>query len=151
MEYQDRQITCIDCSQPFVFTAGEQEFYARKGFREEPKRCKPCRDARKQRRESGGFASPRPAGNNNGGGNRADGYGNGGEIDDDIGNRAPSAARGPREVRDVRGGRAPREMYEAVCASCGGQARVPFRPVAGRPVYCRDCFSSQSDGANGRR
>ena len=159
MEYQDRQINCIDCSQPFVFTAGEQEFYARKGFREEPKRCKPCRDARKQRRESGGYAAPRQAGQNNngGGGNRAYGNGNGGggaEIDDDIGNRAPSAARGPREVRDVRGGggggggggRSSREMFEAVCASCGAQARVPFRPVAGRPVYCRDCYSSQSDG-----
>jgi CxxC-x17-CxxC domain-containing protein len=152
MEYQDRQITCIDCSQPFVFSAGEQEFYARKGFREEPKRCKPCREARKQRRESGGYAAPRQGAgmNGGGGGNRAYGNGNGGEIDDDIGNRAPSAARGPREVREVRGGGggrpASREMYDAVCASCGAPARVPFRPVAGRPVYCRDCYSSQSDG-----
>lgn len=39
--------------------------------------------------------------------------------------------------------RAPREMFDAVCASCGAQARVPFRPAAGRPVYCRDCYASR--------
>ena len=47
MEFQDRSIQCIDCHQDFTFTAGEQEFYERKGFRELPKRCKPCRDKRK--------------------------------------------------------------------------------------------------------
>ena len=35
-----------DCAQEFVFTAGEQEFYAEKGFTE-PLKCKPCRDAAK--------------------------------------------------------------------------------------------------------
>ena len=34
-------------------------------------------------------------------------------------------------------------MYEAVCASCGGTARVPFQPRQDRPVYCSDCFSKQ--------
>ena len=33
-----------------------------------------------------------------------------------------------------------REMYPAVCASCGKQTQIPFKPTAGRPVYCRDCF-----------
>ena len=31
----------------FEFTAGEQEFYASKGFVNEPQRCKKCRDAKK--------------------------------------------------------------------------------------------------------
>jgi CxxC-x17-CxxC domain-containing protein len=151
MEYQDRQITCIDCAQPFLFSAGEQEFYARKGFREEPKRCKPCRDQRKLRRDASG-PMPRANGGGNDDGNRSRGNGNAGgrDLDDDIGNRAPSSgavpARGPREVRDVQAGRGTREMFDAVCASCGAATRVPFRPVAGRPVYCRDCYSSQSDG-----
>ncbi len=40
-----------------------------------------------------------------------------------------------------RGYGGPREMFEAVCASCGGTARVPFQPRQDRPVYCSDCFS----------
>ena len=45
--YQDKTLVCKDCGQEFVFTAGEQEFYAEKGFQNEPQRCKACRDARK--------------------------------------------------------------------------------------------------------
>ncbi|MBQ1210224.1 MAG: zinc-ribbon domain containing protein [Clostridia bacterium] len=45
--YEDKTLTCKECGQPFVFTAGEQEFYAEKGFENEPQRCKTCRDARK--------------------------------------------------------------------------------------------------------
>ncbi|MBQ3132755.1 MAG: zinc-ribbon domain containing protein [Clostridia bacterium] len=45
--YEDKTLTCKECGQPFVFTAGEQEFYAEKGFENEPQRCKACRDARK--------------------------------------------------------------------------------------------------------
>ena len=45
--YTDKTLVCKDCGQEFVFTAGEQEFYAEKGFTNEPQRCKPCRDARK--------------------------------------------------------------------------------------------------------
>ena len=35
MAFVDREINCLDCSQPFTFTAGEQEFYERKGFKED--------------------------------------------------------------------------------------------------------------------
>ena len=45
--YQDKTLKCKDCGQEFVFSAGEQEFYAEKGFVNEPQRCKACRDARK--------------------------------------------------------------------------------------------------------
>ena len=45
--FQDKTLVCKDCGQEFVFTAGEQEFYAEKGFQNEPQRCKTCRDARK--------------------------------------------------------------------------------------------------------
>jgi CxxC-x17-CxxC domain-containing protein len=47
MPFQDKSLTCVECGQPFVFTAGEQEFYAQKGFTNEPKRCKPCKGQRK--------------------------------------------------------------------------------------------------------
>lgn len=45
---EDKTIVCKDCNNEFVFTAGEQEFYAQKGF-SEPVRCKACRDAKKAR------------------------------------------------------------------------------------------------------
>ena len=46
MSYADKTLTCRDCNQPFVFTAGEQEFYAQKGFTNEPTRCGDCRKNR---------------------------------------------------------------------------------------------------------
>ena len=86
--YEDKILKCKDCGAEFTFTAGEQEFYAERGFQNEPQRCKPCRDARK----------------NNG---------------------APK-----------------RELFTAVCANCGKEARVPFEPKNDRPVYCSECFAS---------
>lgn len=53
--YNDKTITCKDCGEEFIFTAGEQEFFAEKGFTNEPQRCKGCRDARK----GGGARAPR--------------------------------------------------------------------------------------------
>lgn len=54
--YQDKTINCRDCGEEFVFTAGEQEFYAQKGFENEPTRCKPCRGRRKTSGGGGGRA-----------------------------------------------------------------------------------------------
>ncbi|MBE5777978.1 MAG: zinc-binding protein [Clostridiales bacterium] len=48
--YEDKTLKCRDCGAEFVFTAGEQEFYAEKGFQNEPTRCKECRTARKASR-----------------------------------------------------------------------------------------------------
>ena len=45
--YEDKTLVCKDCGEEFVFTAGEQEFYAEKGFQNEPQRCKACRAKRK--------------------------------------------------------------------------------------------------------
>ena len=45
--FEDKTLNCKECGNEFVFTAGEQEFYAYKGFENEPQRCKACRDARK--------------------------------------------------------------------------------------------------------
>lgn len=54
---EDKILTCRDCGEKFAFTVGEQEFYAQKGFRNEPARCGPCRRARKQARSSASGAS----------------------------------------------------------------------------------------------
>jgi CxxC-x17-CxxC domain-containing protein len=123
MDFQDRPIECIDCKNEFIFTAGEQEFYERKGFKEVPKRCKPCREARKAKR-----------------------------MDRDVGGGGNGAAREERVSRPGGGddrGRPPREMFDAVCAACGAPARVPFRPANGRPVYCRDCYASRQGQGSG--
>lgn len=45
--YQDQTLTCADCSGSFIFTAGEQQFYAEKGFANTPKRCNDCRSKKR--------------------------------------------------------------------------------------------------------
>ena len=45
--YQDKTLICKECGTEFLFSAGEQEFYAARGFQNEPQRCKSCRDARR--------------------------------------------------------------------------------------------------------
>lgn len=51
--YEDKTLICKECGNEFVFTAGEQEFYAEKGFVNEPQRCKECRQARKNSAKAG--------------------------------------------------------------------------------------------------
>ena len=72
--YEDKTLVCKECGNEFVFTAGEQEFYAERGFQNEPQRC-------------------------------------------------------------------------AVCAACGGEAKVPFEPKSDRPVYCSECFAKMREQA----
>jgi CxxC-x17-CxxC domain-containing protein len=50
MSFQDKSITCSDCGTSFTFSASEQEFFASKGYTNEPKRCPGCREARKANR-----------------------------------------------------------------------------------------------------
>ena len=88
-EYVDETLVCKDCGNEFVFTAGEQRFYAEKGFMNKPKACKACRDAKKN------------------------------------------------------AGKAPREYFTAVCADCGGEAKITFQPSNDRPVYCSACFEKR--------
>lgn len=103
--YTDKTLACKDCGTDFTFTVKEQEFYAQKGFENEPTRCKPCRDKRKM---SGGGGR--------GGGRRNDRGGGGGFGGGD------------------------RQMFPAVCSSCGAETQVPFKPDPNKPIYCRDCF-----------
>ncbi|MDE1176918.1 MAG: zinc-ribbon domain containing protein [Edaphobacter sp.] len=46
MEFVDRLLTCADCGGEFIFTAGEQLFFFDKQFKNDPKRCKPCKSKR---------------------------------------------------------------------------------------------------------
>jgi CxxC-x17-CxxC domain-containing protein len=49
MEYRDKTLVCIECHQSFIWTAGEQLFYADKNFKNEPKRCRECKNRRSAR------------------------------------------------------------------------------------------------------
>jgi CxxC-x17-CxxC domain-containing protein len=126
MSYADKTITCRDCGMDFVFTSGEQEFYAQKGFTNEPTRCPSCRQ---QRKASGG------------GGRRNDSYRNDSYRDD----------YGSRDSYGSRESRGPREMHTTTCASCGREAQVPFVPRGDKPVYCSDCFQQQRQSYGGGR
>jgi CxxC-x17-CxxC domain-containing protein len=108
----DKVLSCVDCSQEFLFTESEQQFYSDRQF-SEPRRCPTCRAARKASRgsDSSGGGSY---------GNASGGYGGGGGGGYDRGER---------------------EMFSATCATCGREARVPFRPNGSKPVYCSDCFT----------
>ncbi|MFZ5591665.1 MAG: zinc-ribbon domain containing protein [Bacillota bacterium] len=52
MSFADKTLVCRDCGEEFVFTAGEQEFFAEKGLTNEPSRCRQCRRLRKSQREA---------------------------------------------------------------------------------------------------
>jgi hypothetical protein len=53
MEFQDKSLRCVDCGSEFIWTAGEQLFFADKQFKNEPKRCKTCKAKRANRASAG--------------------------------------------------------------------------------------------------
>ena len=67
MSYADKSLTCRDCGRTFTFTEGEQEFFAQKGYVNEPGRCPECRAARKSQR-GGGSSYDSDRGSSSGGG-----------------------------------------------------------------------------------
>jgi CxxC-x17-CxxC domain-containing protein len=133
MAYADKTLTCRECGREFSFTASEQEFYASRGLQNEPGRCPECRAARKAAGggRSGGSSYGSDRGGSSYGGSSRDSYGGGSSYG---GSSGGGSGYGSRE---------PRQMFTAVCSSCGGEAQVPFQPTSGKPVYCRDCFAKQ--------
>ena len=59
VEFVDKLLNCRDCGKEFVFTVGEQQFYATKGLQHEPRRCPDCRNTRRQSDGGGGGRSQR--------------------------------------------------------------------------------------------
>lgn len=110
---EDKNITCVECGNSFIFSGAEQEQYRQRGYTNEPKRCPPCRESRRMRMGGGGGRGPRGGGGFRGGG----------------------GASG--------GGGGPRESHTVICAECGREASVPFKPRGDRPVYCSDCFRNR--------
>jgi len=57
MEFQDKVLKCVDCGAEFIFTAGEQLFFHDKQFKNEPKRCKACKQKRQAALTNGSASS----------------------------------------------------------------------------------------------
>jgi len=56
----------------------------------------------------------------------------------------------PKRCPDCRAARkqklnGPKDMHDAICANCGKETKVPFRPSMDRPVYCRECYNQMKD------
>lgn len=124
---QDKTLSCRDCGTTFIFTEGEQTFYASKGLTNEPSRCPECRAERKRSRGESGYSS---------GGYSSGGY-------------SSSYSSGSYDRRA-------RTLYPATCSACGKETEVPFQPRGDRPVYCSSCYetrssSSYSSGRSGGR
>jgi len=75
-----------------------------------------------------------------------------GKRDNRRRSRSRSSDRESKSFEDSFGSRfrresfsAPREMHKATCTECKNSCDVPFKPVDGRPVYCRDCFRKMKE------
>jgi len=49
------------------------------------------------------------------------------------------------ECRKLRRQKVRRKMFDATCALCGAQTKVPFKPIQGRAVLCRECFMKNTN------
>ncbi len=104
MSFQDKSLQCADCGATFTFSAGEQEFFASKGYTNEPKRCPSCRQARRSDRYGGG-----------GGGGGGGGYGGRRQMFPVVCAQCGKETEVPFE---------PREGRPVYCSDCYSTART---------------------------
>jgi len=119
VSFQDKTLTCVDCHQPFAFTARDQEFHASKGFANEPKRCRSCRQARKVERGDTPTETRQPVQRGNA-----------------PQRRQPTPAPAPAIVAVDDGP----QSYTSICNACGGEAVLSFEPTGNRAVLCSACY-----------
>lgn len=62
----------------------------------------------------------------------------------DEGGGRPNRFNDDRRERSERPRFEDRQMHDAVCVTCGNNCQVPFRPTAGKPIYCDNCFDRSS-------
>lgn len=56
--------------------------------------------------------------------------------------RCPACRQARKQRLGIVSERPERQMYPAVCAECGKETEVPFKPSEDRPFYCRDCYNA---------
>jgi CxxC-x17-CxxC domain-containing protein len=160
---QDKMVTCVDCGAEFAFSARDQAFYQERGY-QAPRRCKTCRDKRKNAQGGGGGSGhasdsglnqqtggggygQRSGGGGSGYGQRSGG-GSGGQYgggqsygqqqhgQKSPGNYQRSPGNAPAPAPDAN-------QFKVTCTGCGVETTVPFKPNPNRPVYCRTCYLSK--------
>lgn len=108
-QYTDKQLQCVDCGVDFTFTMGEQERFAQLGFTNDPKRCQPCRAAKKA--AGGGVRSGNNAGSPSG------------ERRDSVGPREMHVAKCAQCGGEARVPFKPRGDRPVYCSSCFGDRK----------------------------
>jgi len=75
------------------------------------------------------------------------------EVAEEETTEEPEAEVAEEETKEEVGevGGFERKMYKATCADCGKECEVPFKPIEGRPVYCRDCYRKHRPQRRERR
>jgi CxxC-x17-CxxC domain-containing protein len=106
MSFQDKTLTCSDCSTAFTFSAEEQEQFQSRGYTNEPKRCPECRQARKSERNSNGGNSY---------GNSSSGYTPGRQMFSTVCSDCGKATSVPFE---------PRQGRPVYCSDCYRKVKV---------------------------
>ena len=120
MELQDKLLHCAKCNAELLFTAGEQQFFLDRQFRNQPRYCKKCKIAKRGEHP---FRSAEPG-------------------------RQPSQQPVFRQAGGTKAGGTNKMVTAVYCASCGQKTTVPFRPTQGRPVLCRACYMGQRNVAS---
>jgi len=167
MPFEDITLTCVECNEAFVFTAGEQEFFAQKQLNAPPKRCSACRRLKRAQKPSGrrqppgeyrspAFRDSEPRGPR--GGRRSNDYRSpafreSDAIKPDEEYRSPAFReydhihpdaeyRSPAFPGQQRRGfrKTERPLFQITCVACGNQAMVPFVPEEKDDPMCQDCY-----------
>lgn len=73
------------------------------------------------------------------------------DLEEEIEEEDSETVEEPKaEPTETRGG-FEREMHKAVCSDCGKDCEVPFKPIEGRAIYCRDCYQKHRPPRRNRR
>lgn len=67
-----------------------------------------------------------------------------------FGARSGKPSFGKKSWGDNKSGSGPVTHHKATCTKCGESCEVPFKPVSGKPIFCRNCFVKTGDTATGR-
>ncbi len=130
MSCHDVTLTCTDCGQSFTFSRGDQEYHARKGYTNDPKRCPGCRITRRNEAEFGGGSCSMGA---------------------RLLSRAVSAQCDNTTDVPFRA-KADRPVYCSLagCVVAHNPITKEFQASGDRPVYCSRCYRERA-GRSGRR
>lgn len=117
------EIICSECDSVFLYTEAERAFRESRGL-DRPLLCPECRSRERSQRN----------------GELINLYQKTESFDPFLFGK--ESQNGGSQNGQGRG-RDQRTMYNATCASCGSETRVPFIPRGDRPVYCRTCYNAR--------